>query len=363
MWLPSVKTGLPRDRFRMKIWFVVPPNPRPSGGVTKLLEFADSLRNDGRDTEVLCDAGRSLRPGWVSDRQLRRPEDVCLKSSDLLVLPEFMADKFAEVRGIHKIIANQNTFMAVSACYEDEDVIGHLVVSEYSRQHVSRMIGHRAVWRVRHGIDHELFRPAERKRRVVAYMPRKMPHHLRDVITATARDSDAAASWEFVAIDGMPRERVATVLGQATVFLSTSTEEGFGLPPAEAMACGAYVVGYAGQAGREFLLPEHATPVAEGDVVAFIDATLEVLRAATKDPAPFLERGRAAARFVSRNYTMSNQRSDLLKAFSEAEELRPPARLEEVGLPRLRGRRFRTAGYLLRESARVLVRGVEASGR
>ena len=42
----------------------------------------------------------------------------------------------------------------------------------------------------------------------------------------------------------------------ATIFLTFSNQEGFGLPPVEAMACGCLVVGYHGHGGKEFLKPE-----------------------------------------------------------------------------------------------------------
>ena len=53
----------------------------------------------------------------------------------------------------------------------------------------------------------------------------------------------------------MQHEEVALALQEALLFLSCGHPEGFGLPLAEAIACGCLVVGYHGLAGRDFATP------------------------------------------------------------------------------------------------------------
>ena len=62
----------------------------------------------------------------------------------------------------------------------------------------------------------------------------------------------------------MRHEEVAGALQEALLFLSCGHPEGFGLPLAEAIACGCLVVGYHGLAGRDFALPHMK-------VVEFVD--------------------------------------------------------------------------------------------
>ena len=50
----------------------------------------------------------------------------------------------------------------------------------------------------------------------------------------------------------MSEAEVARDPSGVTVFLSLNKAEGFGLPPAEAIACGCRVVGFHGMAAREF---------------------------------------------------------------------------------------------------------------
>ena len=53
---------------------------------------------------------------------------------------------------------------------------------------------------------------------------------------------------------------VADILRESQVFLSFGHPEGFGLPPAEALACGCLVIGYHGGGGREYFGPAGAYP-------------------------------------------------------------------------------------------------------
>ena len=53
----------------------------------------------------------------------------------------------------------------------------------------------------------------------------------------------------------MQHEEVASALQRPCCFFSCGHPEGFGLPLAEAIACGCLVVGYHGLAGRDFALP------------------------------------------------------------------------------------------------------------
>ena len=76
-------------------------------------------------------------------------------------------------------------------------------------------------------------------------------------------------------IEDIEKEHIAK-MSESILFLSFGHPEGFGLPVAEAFACGCAVVGYDGLGGKElFNLARHyqlCENVAFGDWVGFIDA-------------------------------------------------------------------------------------------
>ncbi len=79
----------------------------------------------------------------------------------------------------------------------------------------------------------------------------------------------ALVGWELEVLEGRPEGDVATQLRKSVLFISLSKAEGFGLPPAEAMACGCHVIGFHGMGGgREIFQSPFALAIEDGDVLA-----------------------------------------------------------------------------------------------
>jgi glycosyltransferase involved in cell wall biosynthesis len=90
------------------------------------------------------------------------------------------------------------------------------------------------------------------------------------------------------------------------VFLSLSDRDGFGLPPAEAMACGCYVVGYSGGGGREFFDPSYCDPVES--TLELVGALERVMGTPLDDLA---EAGRRASAAILDRYRPEGLEADL----------------------------------------------------
>ncbi len=58
------------------------------------------------------------------------------------------------------------------------------------------------------------------------------------------------------------------------------------------MASGCYVVGFTGDGAKEYMLPEHASVIADSDVVDMCDRTLEAMRWFEQDRETFDDRAR-----------------------------------------------------------------------
>jgi glycosyltransferase involved in cell wall biosynthesis len=168
------------------------------------------------------------------------------------------------------------------------------------------------VSQVRNAIDPGLFHPPERiAPRRIAFMPRKRPVDARQVLRLLAAHG-SLDKWDVVKIDGRSQAETARLLRSCAVFLSFSGKEGFGLPPAEAMACGCYVVGFPGLGGREYFHPEFCSPVPDDDILSFAKAAAEAL---ADDPAVLAKRATGASAHILSQYTLEGQREDLLRFF------------------------------------------------
>ena len=121
--------------------------------------------------------------------------------------------------------------------------------------------------------------------------------------------------WDLVPLHGLPEQEVAHRLRRTTIFLSLAYHEGFGLPAAEAMACGAYAVGFHGFAGREYFRPEFSHPVEPGDVLGLARAVEEVVESETREPGWCQSRGREAARYIAASYSPQRERDDVVSAY------------------------------------------------
>jgi glycosyltransferase involved in cell wall biosynthesis len=117
-------------------------------------------------------------------------------------------------------------------------------------------------------------------------------------------------------LDGLTERQVGDRLRNATLFLSFGYQEGFGLPAAEAMACGCYVVGFHGCGGVEFFRPEFSSPVPTGDVMTYAQTVEQVIEREVTEPGWCATRGDAAARFISAEYSPSRERSEVVATYS-----------------------------------------------
>ena len=101
---------------------------------------------------------------------------------------------------------------------------------------------------LRNPLEVQYVHPGSRKNRSIAFMPRKNLHDSNVVISLLDRSSG-------LDVGHLPRliksQRCDLNFATSICFLSFGHPEGFGLPVAEAMACGCAVVGYSGLGGRE----------------------------------------------------------------------------------------------------------------
>ena len=118
--------------------------------------------------------------------------------------------------------------------------------------------------------------------------------------------------FEVFPIDGLSEEATAESLRESLIFLSFGYPEGCSLPPAEAMACGCITIGYHGNGGREYFLPEHSFPVEFGDIRAFAQTAERVVGLLNTNSQELEVLRQRASEYILTNYTVEQERQDAL---------------------------------------------------
>jgi glycosyltransferase involved in cell wall biosynthesis len=220
--------------------------------------------------------------------------------TDLLVVPELYAGLLPRLPGgLRHVVFNQNPHLTFqrypsrAAHYytSARDLVAVLTVSRHSTDLCRHVFPHLDVRRIRLGVDASAFHPADvTPGRQITYMPRRSRDDA-TLVLEMLKSRRALSGWQVQPLDGLSQAEMAAALRASAIFLHFTYQEGFGLPAAEAMACGNLVVGFHGFSGREFLLPDFSRPIPTGDVLAFANSLEDVLTQEATTPGWCRSRG------------------------------------------------------------------------
>lgn len=353
-----------------RIFFITPDINTPTGGIKQLYRQVDVLNNNGFNAHILhkmC----GFKCTWFSNNtkvayhytilndleklikvdqkphnlvqflkfslkkiakkiksfRIDTSADIQIQNSDIFVFPEVYGPNIAELlKGNKKIIYNQGAYQTFfhydlnlensTTPYLNKELIATIVNSEDAKQYISYVFPQMKVERVRYGIDSKNFYPTESKKKKIAFMPRRLRVDLVQVINIL-KFRGVLEHWELVEIHNMNEQQVAHNLRECALFLSFSINEGFGMPPAEAMACGCIVVGYSGKGGKEFFKEDFCYPVEDRDVLAFAKTLEKVIKEYESDNKPFIEKGRKASQFILKEYSMEMEEKTIVDCWNK----------------------------------------------
>jgi Glycosyl transferases group 1 len=307
------------------VYFCAADYDVPAGGMRVVYRHVDILNDAGIPAAVLHHRG-SFRCSWFENQtRVVGSRDTVLGPEDLVVVSEVSTSLLRSLGPRHRfVVFNQNPHLMWEREPEEEVVrytrnpglAAILVVSDHSLEMVRYAAPSANVVRVHNSIDPSRFFPgAPHARQVLGYMPRRGSHEAQQVL-GILRSRGALEGWEVKRLESLSEDEVGEQLRSTTIFLSLAYREGFGLPAAEAMACGAYAVGFHGFAGREYFRPEFSHPVEPGDVLALAHAAADVIGCEAREPGWCQTRGAAAARFIAAAYSPERERRDVVQTYS-----------------------------------------------
>lgn len=309
---------------RPAIYFLTPDFQEPSGGIRVIYRHVDILNSAGTNAFVLHQR-RGFRCTWFENQtRIAHVGDTRVLRGDFLVIPEVCVDILDHLSpGTEFIIFNQNVHLTWTASHDiarhyapGGGLMGIIAVSEHNQHALRYAFGHVDVCRVHVGIDSGIFHSVEGPRpNRIAYMPRKMPEDANRVLELI-RGRGLLEGWDIVRLDRIPQAEVAAQLRTTKIFLALSYQEGLGLPPAEAMACGNYVVGYHGFGGKEFFRSDFSGIVETGDILGFAQAIEYAIAHENAHPGWCQTRGDRASKFILSEYSLKREREEVKQIYA-----------------------------------------------
>ncbi len=319
--LPSLRVE-DRPAHTSTIYYLAPKPAKPAGGVRVIYRHVDVLNAMGRPALVVHPKPGDRCDWFDNDTAVTAATNVTVLSNDVLVVPEYYGPDLKQLpNGPSVVIFNQRAYHTFDRIpYESTDkgspyaaiprLRALLTVSDDNVRLLRHAFPSVAVHLARQVIDPTVFHPAQTAGRRIAFMARRRAQE-RDALLHILRSRGVLAGWDLAPIEGRSELDTAEILRSCALFLSFSEHEGFGLPPAEAMACGAFVVGYTGMAGRDFFDPAYCSPIGDGDLLAYAQAVEAAIGRYESDPASLAAQGIQASHAVLARYTIDNLRQDL----------------------------------------------------
>lgn len=248
-----------------------------------------------------------------------------VNADDILVIPETRITFIDEILpGVKKVTLSQGHFLFFRSYLGDRhknkffhpDIIASITMSKANLDLTQYCFPDLKIENVPVFIDSEMFRFTLKKKNQIAYMPRKSGEDA-SVLLNCLRYRHHLNNFSIVPIENMDQEDVARTLRESLIFLSFSHREGFGLPPAEAMACGCIVIGYSGNGGDEYFQSDLCCEIKEGDILNYAKIVEKVIDEYLTNPESLDRLRKRASDYIINAYSAESTKNALLNIFRE----------------------------------------------
>ena len=247
-------------RSRRRIFYALPRDRGPFGGIRNMFDHVRLLRAHGYDACAWSHLGGAEAYPWMP----YRPEVMHFPTGsrlaldhDLVVLAEMNVEQAASLGDYpYKLAFCQQLFDLEQSIVAEParwNIANVMVLSPLIARHIARQFGYVPDLVVPMAIDTALFHPLATPKvpRILA-LPRKRPDELPLIRQLFAARFPYYAEIPWDVLDGVNQAEIAAAMQRDAVFLSLSRREGLGMPPLEAMACACLVAGYHGTGGLAY---------------------------------------------------------------------------------------------------------------
>jgi hypothetical protein len=315
----------PRGSVPFRLIYLCPGWDGPGGGIKVIYQHVEAIAARGAPCFVFHPDTPGSSYTWMPHQVVSLKLGHFDPGGDFLVFPEVwaaLAAKFCIPAGIRYAIFVQNGYLAHRTAGFDSSTLAEayrhatlvLSISNDTSEMLRLLfpdISPDRIQRVHCSVP-AAFAPAA-KEPLITYMPRKLRDHA-ERLEIYLRNH-LPGPWRMQALDGMPARQVADAMGRSSIFLSFCDLEGYGLPPLEAAVCGNIVVGYTGQAAREYFERPIFREVPNGDFRLFVSE----VRAAIRDVESGVPRSEAFTAQLARIAATHSAENEAFHLISFAE--------------------------------------------
>ncbi|MBN2299118.1 MAG: glycosyltransferase, partial [Deltaproteobacteria bacterium] len=250
------------------IYYWSPDYHSTVGGVKILYRHVDILNDNGFSASIIHKKA-GFRCDWFDNTtRISYVRKITLRENDYLVIPEKYDSVYKNPKRrrkafktfstlfdtpAKKIIFVQGPYSTFKGCSLDEDeiksiyldksVVALMVVSDDSKNYLEYAFPGMQAARIHNSINQDIFSYQGEKKKQICFMPNKNPDDALQVISIL-KHRGRINDFTIVPIENRSELETAQIMKDSLFFLSFGYQEGFSLPPAEAMACGCIVVGY-----------------------------------------------------------------------------------------------------------------------
>lgn len=268
--------------------------------------------NSNYEQNVPCEIVKDDYVLYTLDSKGKKVLLPAFSEKDILVIPEYEIQRIGYLfEHLPVVIYNMTCYFTFhSMTLRDEakpslyntNILGCLVGSQDTHDYLQFTYPTLKLHRYNFGVDTKDYYYTPKKKKQIAYLGRKLESHMVQIVNIL-KTRNQLTDWKLIPLLDLEQEKYAQIVRESAIFLSSSYQEGFGLPPAEAMACGAIAIGYHGEGGREFFKEPYAYPIPHGEIINFVKKVEEVATDYDANPATFEEMGRQASEFILKEYS------------------------------------------------------------